>query len=163
MEVFSSLGIDWKLLFAQLLNFLVLLGLLYKFLYHPVVKLLESREKRVKESIEKAAEIDVKLKNLSHKERNILFRAKREAETIINHGREDARAESERIRAKTHGDVTRLVTDAKATIAAEKERSLRELKKDVADLVILTSSRALGGDAMESVDKRLVEETIEGL
>jgi|SRR3989344_5943199 len=163
MEVFSSLGIDWKLLFAQLFNFLLLLGLLYKFLYNPVVKLLESREEKVRGSLNKALEIDARLQKLGEDENKVLKDAQIEAELIVSKGKGYALEESERMREKTREDITRLVTDAKSKIAGEKEEAFRELKGEIADLVILAGARAFGEDAVKKADKHLIEETIKML
>jgi len=60
METLSSLGIDLKILLAQLVNFGILIFLLSKFLYKPVLKMLDQRKKKIAESIKKAEEIEKK-------------------------------------------------------------------------------------------------------
>ena len=60
MELLHKLGIDWRLLIAQLINFSVLLFVLYKFLYHPILNILEKRRKQIEEN-------DIRTKSLEEK------------------------------------------------------------------------------------------------
>ncbi len=58
MQIFSTLGIDWKLLLAQLINFAILIGVLGYFVYTPILRLLDERRERVKKAMDDARHIE---------------------------------------------------------------------------------------------------------
>ena len=53
-ELITKLGIDWKFLIAQIVNFLVLLFVLYKFAYGPILAMLEKRQKKIEKGLKDA-------------------------------------------------------------------------------------------------------------
>jgi F-type H+-transporting ATPase subunit b len=64
--LFSQLGIDWKLLIAQAVNFFLLLVILKMFIYGPLSKMLHERRRRIEEGLEKAKEADERLRDINH-------------------------------------------------------------------------------------------------
>ena len=63
-ELLSQLGINWKLFLSQAVNFFILLTVLTFFVYKPLIKVIKTRNQKIKEGLEKAEEADVKLKEI---------------------------------------------------------------------------------------------------
>ena len=63
-ELISQLGIDWKLFLSQIVNFFILLTVLTFFVYRPLIKVIKDRNAKIKEGLDKAAEADVRLKEV---------------------------------------------------------------------------------------------------
>ena len=65
-QLISQLGINWKLLIAQAVNFAILLVLLRMFVYGPLMNMLHERRRRIEEGLEKAKEADERLRDINH-------------------------------------------------------------------------------------------------
>jgi F-type H+-transporting ATPase subunit b len=162
MELLGSLGIDAKLIVAQVINFTVLAALLYKFLYRPIIGVLEERERKVKESVLRAEEVEKRWQNLAGEEKKHLAESHRKAAHLLEEARKVGKEEGAELRERAKRDIERLVREAKEEIEGEKEKAREDLKREVGELVILASSKVLGVSA-RSVDKELVEDAIKKL
>jgi F-type H+-transporting ATPase subunit b len=65
-QLFSQLGIDWKLLLAQAVNFFLLLVILRMFVYKPLMAMLHKRRQKIEEGLQKAKEADERLRDINH-------------------------------------------------------------------------------------------------
>ena len=72
MEIFSKLGIDWRLLLAQVVNFLILLFVLRRFAYTPMLRFLEKRKNRIEKGLKEGKLATEKLLQIAKKEKEIL-------------------------------------------------------------------------------------------
>ena len=88
MEILNQIGIDGKLLLAQAVNFLILLFLLHRFAYKPMLAFLEKRSDRIEKGLRDAEEAEKRLVQAAENEEKVLAKAREEAKKIIA----DARA-----------------------------------------------------------------------
>src|SRR5450830_58651 len=65
-ELLFQLGIDWKLFLSQAVNFFILLVVLTFFVYKPLIKVIKERNKKIAEGLEKAEEVDIRLKEVDN-------------------------------------------------------------------------------------------------
>ena len=79
MELLGKLGIDWRLLIAQIINFLLLLVILYRLLYKPVIALLDQRSAKIEKSLQAAQQIEANLKQTESERAQKILAAKKEA------------------------------------------------------------------------------------
>ncbi|KKS92777.1 MAG: ATP synthase subunit b [Parcubacteria group bacterium GW2011_GWE2_43_12] len=140
MELLTKLGIDWKLLIAQAVNFLIVLAVLYRFLYKPLLKFLDERKRRIESSLTEAKRIESELKNLEQKRIESDREARRQAQEII------VAAEKE---------------EAKQRFESEKEEAMRSLRQDSARLITQALTKVIGKLPSGEVDKKLVSEAVE--
>ena len=89
-ELLSKLGIDWKLLIAQIINFLVLLFVLYKFAYGPIVAMLEKRQRKIEQGLADAEAARKNLEKSGEKQKEILKKARAEAKVIVEKAHKQA-------------------------------------------------------------------------
>ena len=73
MEVLAKLGIDWKLLIAQAVNFLVLLWILRRYAYGPILRVLEARTARIEQGLKDAQASELKLQSAADEEKKLLL------------------------------------------------------------------------------------------
>src|SRR5512136_1154217 len=90
MEALQKLGIDFKVLIAQIINFGILFFILKHFLYKPILNGLDKRKKRIKESLEKAAEIEKRSAESEKEYNERMLKANQEATVIVEKARVDA-------------------------------------------------------------------------
>lgn len=156
MEAIQSLGIDWKLLVAQIINFVILLFILRKFLYTPILKMLDKRKVSIEEGIESSREAETKLAMCNEQCKKISQEAINESGNIVASAKKLADAEAKKIVAEAQKKSQKIVALAEEDATNKKEGALREARKELADLVMLTSEKVLG----KSVDESTVGEVI---
>ena len=163
MELFNKLGINWRLLIAQLVNFLILLAILYKFLYRPVLKFLDDRTKRIADSLHKADKIDLDFKEASAKREELLTHAKKEAAVILA----DAQARGEKTYkeklAQTTAEAKQIVDKAKQAMLDEKTLAVKAAKSEIADMVVQATQKVLEQTVDKGLDEKLVSKILQSV
>ncbi|MFI5205711.1 MAG: ATP synthase F0 subunit B, partial [Candidatus Paceibacterales bacterium] len=91
MQIAQQFGIEPILLLAQIVNFLIILFVLKKFFYKPIVKMLEERKTKIKESMVNADLIETRLKETEQKSAAILESARKNAQELM----EDAKSQAQ--------------------------------------------------------------------
>ena len=144
MEVARQFGIDPVLLVAQIVNFLIILFVLKKFFYKPIVKTLEDRKKKIAESLKNADFIEEKLEKTEEKTKKILEEARKSAQQIIT----DANKEAENINKNALEDSKKTLEEtlqrASAQIESQKQEMQKELEKETLTLVVEVVKKVLG-------------------
>ncbi|MCX6807020.1 MAG: F0F1 ATP synthase subunit B [Candidatus Berkelbacteria bacterium] len=160
MELLSSFGINGKLLLAQVVNFFILLLVLYFFVYKPIISILDKRNKTIKESQDEAERIKQESAELEIKKKEILAKAREEAMKIIQEARKEGEnAKGDAVKKAQEG-AQKIVSDAKVTIKAEQEAAFMELKKEVADMVIAVSSKVIAKNIDSDSESKLIDNVV---
>ncbi|HET6820754.1 MAG TPA: F0F1 ATP synthase subunit B [Candidatus Limnocylindria bacterium] len=158
MAFFDAFGVDLPKLLFQVFNFLLLLYLLNRFLFKPVLKLLDERESRIRKGLEDA-EAAARDRELARAEREAaLDEARKEAQAMVaraNKIAEDSRTE---ILADAKEQADKVATRAREEITAEKEKAMAELRSTVADLALQAAGRLVRSEMDAPTQRRLVED-----
>jgi len=157
MELLTKLGIDWKLFVAQIINFLVLLVILYKFLYRPILKMLDDREKKIEKSLKQAEEIEKNLFTSQGEKAKIVQEARNEAGKIIAESREMSEKLREDLTNKAKMEAQNMLEQGKKQLASEKEAMFKEIKGEVADMVKTAAEKILKEKMTADLDKKIIE------
>ena len=162
-ELLANLGIDGKLLIAQLINFAILLFVLKKFLYKPILDFLDKRKKLIQEGLENAEKIDEKLEAISEKEDRTLTKARSKAKVIIDDAKGTGTDEAAKIVTAAEERVEKMVADAQQKIDAERESMLKEAREQLGELVIAATKKVVTTSTSDSVDKSIVDSAVKKL
>jgi F-type H+-transporting ATPase subunit b len=158
MEFFNAFGVDWFKLIAQIVNFLVVLYLVNRFGFKPLLRLMDERSARIKRGLEDAAAAE-RDRELARAERaEALDEARKEAQAMLARATkmaEDARVE---ILAAARADAEQASERARQEINAEKERAIAELRTQVADLALEAAGKLIRQQMDATTQRRLVEE-----
>lgn len=157
MEVLAKLGIDWKLLIAQGVNFVVLLWVLKRYAYKPILRALEARTKKIEQGLKDAALSQEKLAASVEEEKKVMAAAREEAREILMKAETSAKERDTRMLEETKTKIDRMITDADAHLAEEKARLIREAKAELSEIVIAATGRVLGKAVDAKVDAGLVQ------
>ena len=157
MELISKLGIDWKLLVAQIVNFFILLFVLYKFAYKPVLEMLEKRSKTIEKGIHDAKASEERLKEIEQTRRQILDEASRSVGKLLEKAKADAEAMKKDLMATASFQAEDLLRRTKAQVAEEKEKMTEDVKKEVAKFIILATGKILQREFSDADQKRLAD------
>lgn len=144
---------------AQVISFIIVALLLYKFAYHPILKVLEERRQRIAEGLANADKIKAELERTEAARIEILDKANVQANKTI----EEARAAAARVREeetqKAIAAAEQIMVKAREAAAADHARMLTELKREVGRLVVQTTATVTGKILTPEDQKRLAEET----
>jgi F-type H+-transporting ATPase subunit b len=160
MEILKEFGVQPILLLAQVVNFLVLIWLLKRFLYKPVLKVLEERKKQIETSVLKAEEINLRLTEIDSKQNQILKSAHLQASKIIEDAKINAREISEKMITDTKIEAENIILTAAKQAQIENEVAKKRLKNDISALVVKAVS-ALTGKILDQKDhQKLILESL---
>lgn len=161
-ELIHQLGIDWKLLLSQAVNFLILLVVLRAFVYQPIVKILKERQRRIKEGLEKAAEADIRLQEVGVIAKSKLKDAEREALEILRQTEAKARETEAKLLEAAKEKESELFAQANLAIEGKKKDATASFRKEAAAIVkaAIAKTVELSPDAIdEALIRKAVEQT----
>lgn len=139
----TTFGIDWHLLLAQGVNFLVLAALLTWLLYKPVLGIVRKRAETIAQGVEDAERAAEKLAGADDEAALRIQRAEGEAEGIVKTARESANTERARLMKEAEARAATVAADADARAKETAARSLRESEKEIARLAVLAAEKVL--------------------
>lgn len=161
MEALANLGIDWKLLLAQAVNFLVLLFVLRRFAYKPMLQFLDERSGRIEQGLKDAETAKTKLAEMEVRNKEALSLARKEARGIMEAAELSAKKhEAERL-VETEEKIKSLFEDGLVKINEEKNKALSEVRRDIADVVAFSVEKVLKEKIDSAKDKELVENIVD--
>jgi F-type H+-transporting ATPase subunit b len=143
MELISALGIDLRIFIAQLINFAVLVFVLYKFAYHPVLNLLEERKEKIKKGLENAEASENALAQASAEKQQIIAAANKEAEAMSVRAKEYADEKADAIIAEAQKKAESVTKDAALRSEELKAQALKESEAEIAKLSVLAAEKVL--------------------
>lgn len=160
MEVLAKLGIDWKLLIAQAVNFVVLLLILKRYAYKPILAYLDERTAKIESGIKNAEAAEKKLAASLEEEKRILVAAKEEARQIMTKAEEHAKKRDELMLSETKEKIEKMIKEADVHLAEKQTKLLREAKGELSQVVMLAVEKILHKKMDESTDRVLIENTL---
>lgn len=160
-RLFSSLGINWASLIAQLINFGILFALLYFFAFKRILKILDERSHKVKESIAQTELIRRQAAQAEEDSRKKIEAASREGQLIV--GRAVKAGEEVRVQAQhqARADAEALINRARGEIQQERDDAISELRREFADLTITAAERVIEKSLDKEAHKELIRKTLD--
>lgn len=158
--VVGTLGLKTDVFIAQLVNFLIILFVLWRWAYKPLLKVLEDREVRIKKGLEDAEAAGARLADIEKEHADVLRTARDEAAGIIKQAHGLGEEKREELLAKSREEISKLVTDARKKIAEERAEAAEQLKKEISSLVIATAEIVLKEKIDGKKDAVIMEKTV---
>jgi len=157
----ASLGINLPTLLAQIINFAVLFGLLYLVAYKPIMRMLDERSRKVKESMEQTEfikeqaahaeeEAEKRIEAAAREGQEVIARAVRTGEGTRREAQQEARQEAESLLARARTEIQR-----------ERDGAIGELRKEFADLTILAAGKVIDRSLDKEAHRQLIEKVLE--
>lgn len=150
-------------LVAQILNFLILVVILTKVAYNPLMKALKEREDKIAKSIESAEQDELKAKQVLEEYQKQLASARIQAQEIVDKAMKLAAEERDASIAETRTEIERMRKAAQEDIAREREIAVAKLKGEVVALSMAAAAKIIGNDIDASTNEKLVGEFIDQL
>lgn len=160
MEALANLGIDWRLFVAQGVNFLILLFVLRRYAYRPMLEFLEKRSQRIEQGLKDAEAAQVKLAEMETSEKKILASARDEARVIINTAEASAKQRDALRLMETEAKVKHSLDEAMVKIEEEKKKMLLEVRQEISAVALLAVEKILKEKVDAEKDAQLIEKML---
>ncbi len=150
-------------LFWTALTFVLLLLILKKTAWKPILDMLEEREQKIKESLEKADAAQKETEEALAKNQETMEQAKKEVQELLSKSRRLAEATKEEIVQKAEEEASKIVSKAKKDIALEREKAIEDLKSQAAELSIMIASKIIGKSLSADDHKEIIESSLKNM
>ena len=157
----EGLGINLPTLVAQIINFTILLGLMYLVAYKPIMRMFDERSRKIKESMEQTEFIKEQAAHAEEEVKKQLEVAGREGQGVIARAvrtGEEVRREAQQ-EAKREADS--LIARARMEIQRERDDAIDELRKEFADLTILAAGKVIDRALDKKAHRQLIDKVLE--
>jgi F-type H+-transporting ATPase subunit b len=151
---------DPGLFIWTILTFLVLLGLLAKFAWKPLLTALESRQEAIKKSLDDADRAKQELARLHDESARILKQARIDADSILTKTRSDAERFREELKAKAKEEADTIFRNAEQQIQLQTRQAVQQVRREVGDLALIIASKLLERNLAKEDNDRLISETL---
>ena len=155
------LGINLQIFLSQLFNFSLVLLVLWKWVFTPLVKLLDERSAKIETSMKHAVEIENRLKEVEAEHHRIVSEAKSESAAMLEQARTDAERRKKEMLEQAKEEVMKIVSQGKEQLKTDKANMLREVKTEIVDLAIAAATKVLKESVSEKASQKLAQEVVD--
>lgn len=159
--LFEALGIDWKLLLLQSIAFLIMLYVLKRFVYPPLTRALDERQKTVEAGLQAAKDAEAKAQKSQQEIEELLKTARKEASAIVATARSEAAASVESAEEKAKARAKRIADQAHEQIEQDVLAARKALKHDTIELVALATEKIINQKMDPAKDKKVIEASLQ--
>ena len=150
-------------LIAQILNFLVLVFVLAKFVYKPVLGIMEERKNKIASDLETAEKAKNDAEAVKAEYAAKLADARQEAQAIIENARKTAQAAHDKIMADTKVEQEQYVAAQKEIIATEKKKAMDEVRAQVISLSMIAAGKIVEQKLNSKEDKKMASKIVDSI
>ena len=150
--VAKKFGVTWPTLIAQMVNFLLVTFVLYKFAIKPILATYDERQKKISDGLQYAEEMKAQLLEAEKERLEKIKEAVAEAQKILGDARDQSKAMLEQKIQEASAQAESLIRKAGEATELERQKMLAEVKAEVARLVVETTARVLDKE-LSSEDK----------
>lgn len=154
----QALGIDPQALLFQLIAFGLLVFLLHRLLYRPILRMLDERAERVRQGMEDAAKAREMAEKAQEEFERRIAEAKKEGQEIVAQATEVSEKVRQDILAQARAEAEQMMQRERERARREREQAMAELQEKVADLSILVAQKLIGATVDEKTQRQLVQE-----
>ncbi|OCA82398.1 ATP synthase F0 subunit B [Bacillus sp. FJAT-27225] len=145
----------------QLAMFLILLALLRKFAWGPLMGVMKEREQHIENEINQAEKSNLEAKKHLEEQRELLKESRTEAQALIENARRQGDVQREEIIAIARAEADRIKESAKLEIEQQKEQAVAAIREQVASLSVLIASKVIERELGEQDQQKLIDEFIQ--
>lgn len=146
----------------QALNFLLLVFVLHKILYKPLLKIMKDREKRIRDGVENAEKADGMLKESNLIRQDMIKRANSESQEMLESARKSGEEVKSGIIQGAHDEAAQIIKSGQSLIEMEKAKTAQELKGLAVGMIVTAAEKVLKEKLDPAKDSRLIEESLKG-
>ena len=155
--------LDPGLFVWTIITFLILLGVLTRFAWKPLLKALETRENEISQSLEDAEKAKQELERLSAESDEIIAKARSEAQGIVSEGKKAAEQLTATTLNKAKEEANANLSAAKEQIKIERDKAIVEIKGEVVNLSLSIAEKLVKKNLSKEDNKSLIDESLKNV
>jgi len=157
----ASLGIDLPVLLSQIISFLVLFGLLYLVAYKPIMRMLDERSRRIKESMEQTEYIKEQAALAEKETAKRIEDASKEGQKLVDRAMQAGEEMKLEAKGEAKKEAETLINRARIEIERERDDAIGELRKEFADLTIMAAEKVIDRSLDKKTHRQLIDKVLE--
>lgn len=154
----EKFGLQWNYILIQIVSFLIVLGVLYKFGIKPTIVAMEERNRKIESGIKHAEEMQAKLAAAAQESAAIVKKSQIEASRIVDDARKSAKDYLDKQTQEASTKASELLAKAQQAIELEHKKMLADARSEIARLVVTTTERVLA-KKLSDADRAAYNET----
>lgn len=158
--VLELLGINWKLFIAQLVNFGVIIFILWKWVFTPVTNALENRTKKIEASLRDAEQIKQQLKDLESFKATAQQQARADYQKILAEAAASAGVQKQKTLLEAKAQAEKMIADAEKRIISDRDATMNKLKGEFAEFVTAATEKIIKEKLDSRKDAKLIEQSL---
>jgi len=158
--VLGSLGIDGKIFLAQLVNVGVVMLVMWRWVYRPLLKVMDERTQKIEKGLRDAEESAALKQRAEQDKEQVILEARLKAKDIIEEARTAAQAQGEAMVSKAKAEVEKIVGQGREQLARSKSVMLEEAKHELGDLLVLAVAKVTDEKLDLKKDEELIKKSL---
>jgi F-type H+-transporting ATPase subunit b len=143
-----------------IVTFLVLVALLARFAWRPLLTALQERQERIRHALDDAKRAEEEMERVKRESAEIIRRAHVEASSIVSASRTDAERVREETKQKARSEAAAILAAAQRQIEAEALRARNEVRREAADLSVAIASKLIRRNISVEDNRKIIDEMI---
>lgn len=156
----EQLGIDVQVILFQVANFFILLYILKRFLYKPVIDMLEKRKQTVIQNQQLKEDLDKKMDDIHKQQESLLAETREEARGIMDQAREQGEQIQESLRAEGKKQADQIVEKGQQEVEQLKDSIKREMREEVSTIAVNVTQKVLEEQLTPEQKTKITEDAI---
>jgi F-type H+-transporting ATPase subunit b len=152
----EKLGINWGLLLAQIVNFVIVLTALTYFIYRPLLNLIDQRRERIRKSMEDVKLIDAQKKEMEDFKLDQMKKIDQEVGAFLERAKKEAEVSKDQILALAQEEADRIIARGEQRLVEERARVLGEVQGSVAEVIVRMTEKLLEREFSPADQKRVL-------
>ncbi len=159
--VLEALHFSFSTFILQAINLIIVIGLLYKLLYKPLLKVLDERDGKIDGQLKNAESAKQEAENMLSEYKSQLSKAQQEAQGILENAKKMGADTREQIVSEAREEAGKTLEKAKKEIEIEKTKALGEIRSEATTLAVLAAGKVIKKELKPEDHKKLVEEFVD--
>jgi F-type H+-transporting ATPase subunit b len=159
----ATLGLNYKLFLAQLVNFGLIVLVIWKFVYGPLIKAMDERTSKIDQGLKDAAEAKSMLANTEAEREKVITESRLKAKEIIEAAETDGKKRQDEMVSRAKAEVERVVAEGKQRLRDQETAMIEEAKSELSELVLKATEKVTGEKMDPSKDGELVKKALENV
>ncbi|MBI5400688.1 MAG: F0F1 ATP synthase subunit B [Candidatus Yonathbacteria bacterium] len=142
-QIIAVFGVNWKLLLIQGVNFGLLLAVLYRYLYKPVLAMVDTRRAKIENAVKNAEKAEAELGLVEAEKARIVREATQKGDALIDAAKKHAETEERTLMKDAHRKAVHLLNEAERRVLREREEMIEKAEREVARMAVLAAEKVL--------------------
>ena len=157
----DKIGISLPTLIAQIVNFLVLLAILYFFAYKPILKMLDERARKIKESVDEVQKVKDQAARAEEEFKQKIETAGKQGQEVIARAMRTGEEARQRAQVEAKQEAQVLVEKAREEIKQERNEAISELRQEFADLTIVAAEKVIEKSLDKEAHRQIIDKVLD--